>query len=314
MPSLAEGAWGSNPVLPTGPINRDNRYMRSPRSEAQRLASAQNGRRGSGPRTAEGRARAAQNSTSHGIRSDELTVLPHERSDEVVQHVERVLADLGVQNYTEIMVGKRVALRLMQQRRLEDIEARRLRAEVDERLDATDEMKLVRLIEGTATALGTMISVMSSSFPAERDALDQLLVPINSVIGMLDKIEDTGAKVFVGRAALADAVGRLREESPVQTDVGAYRKVVEVAGVALTGVQDLVAGATGAEAKRVEIAGQMPLPDDHDAKLRRRYAADLDRRIAADMRLLAALREQRAATAASGSLGEPAQVQVRLVR
>lgn len=285
------------------------------RSPAQRLASAANGRRSPGPRTPEGRARAAQNPTSHGIRSDELTVLPHERPEEVVQHVERVLADLGVQGYTEVLVGKRVALRLMQQRRLEDIEARRLRTEVDERLDATDEMKAVRLIEGTATALWTMTSVMSGCFPAERDALDQLLVPITSVIGMLDKIEDQDPKVFVGRTALADAVGRLREESPAKTDVDAYRKVVEVAGVALDGVQQLVAGAKArADAKRVEIAGQMPIPDDRDAKLRRRYAADLDRRIAADMRLLSALREQRGATAASGSLGQPAQVQIRLVR
>lgn len=289
---------------------------RSPsRSTAQAEASRSNGSQGRGPVTPVGRARSAQNPLDHGLRSEELTVLPHERPEEVVEHIERVLADLGVEGYTETMIGKRVALRLLQQRRLEDIEARHLQAEVDRRLDDTDEMKAVRLIEGTCAALQTMATVMSSSFPTGREALDQLLVPVSAVSAMLEQVEATGAKVFVGGAALKAALSRLRQESPLETDAAAYAVVLEKALVALGAVEQLLPGTRAAvEARKVEVASQMPLPDDRDALLRRRYAADLDRRLAADMRLLAALREQREALSGSGSLGQPPQVQVRLVR
>ena len=285
------------------------------RSPAQASAARTNGSHSSGPRTPEGRARAAQNAVHHGLRSGELTVLPHERPEEVVAHVERVLSDLGVQGYTETLIGERVALRLLQQRRLDDIEARRLQAEVDRRLDRSEEMKVLSLFEGTAAALGTMTSVMSTRFPSEREALDQLLVPVESVVLMLEKIEDTGPKVFVGCAALATGLERLRHASRVQTDAATYASVLDQAAVSLAAVEQLVVSAKATvEAKRARIAEEMPLPGDPDAALRRRYAADLDRHLAADMRLLAALREQRAASAASGSLGQPAQVQVRLVR
>lgn len=118
-----------------------------------------------------------------------------------------MLADLGVMGYTETMIGKRVALRLLQQRRLEDIEARCLKAEVDHRLDDTEEMKVLHLIQGTTTALTTMASVMSTTFPVEREALDQILVPISAVVDMLEKIEDAGPRVFVGREVLAQKLG-----------------------------------------------------------------------------------------------------------
>ncbi len=288
---------------------------RSARSPAQADAARANGSKGRGPATPDGRARSAQNPLDHGLRSEELTVLPHERPEEVLQHVERVLGDLGVVGYTETLVGKRVALRLLQQRRLEEIEAHRLRAEVDRRLDDTDEMNAVRLIEGTITALQTMATVMSSSFPDGREALDRLLVPVSAVSAMLEQVEASGTKVFVGCAALTAALGRLRQGSPVETDAAAYAVVVERALVALGAVERLLPGArAAAEARRVEVASQMPLPDDRDTLLRRRYAADLDRRLATDMRLLAALREQREAQSGSGSLGQPPQVQVRLVR
>ncbi len=242
-------------------------------------------------------------------------MLPHERPEEVVEHVERVLADLRVESYTEVTIGKRIALRLLQQRRLEQIEARRLKAEVDLRLDDTDEGKSLVLAERTLLALQTLTSVMTRSFSTDRQALNELLEPISTVVEMVAQVEATGPRVFVGHASLKIAVDRLRETTPSETEPEAYTGVIGAAQTALAGVETVLPGARAVvEMKRIEIAGQMPLPDDRDAKLRRRYAGDLERRLAADMRLLAALREQRVAAGASGSLGQAPEVHVRLVR
>jgi len=50
-------------------------------TDAQILANRENARLSTGPRTPEGKARAARNSRSHGLTAETLSIAPHERED-----------------------------------------------------------------------------------------------------------------------------------------------------------------------------------------------------------------------------------------
>lgn len=215
------------------------------------------------------------------------------------------MADLGAETSTELLVGKSIALKLLQKRRIEEIEERRLRAEVDLRLEATAEMQTLRLFESTLSALSTMADVMASSFPEDRDALDRLLVPVATVQDMLAHVEAAGTKTFVGLTALAEAVKKLKTNSPLKTDAAAYGQVIEKTRASAASLSELLPGARAAtETTKIAITSDMPLPDDRESALRNRYMKDIERRLSADLSLLERLQARRGQLEVPGSLGQ----------
>lgn len=276
------------------------------RTPAQAAASRRNGSLGRGPRTPAGSVRSAQNAAVHGMRAGRLAALPHEDPQEVERHRQLWRAELGVETPGEIEVGDSIALIRLKLKRIEEVEQRRLNSEILIRLDDAPEMKSLKMIEGTLTALSTMLNVMTFTFPSDRDALDALLSPVDATLGMLGKVEEGSPAVVPGHKELVEAVGRLRENSWAEIDVAAYATVVEAARAAAVGVEGLIPGARQAvEAAKECIALTVPLPGDQDVARRVRYKRDCERQLEAEMRFLALLRDRRAQIACSGSFGPP---------
>ena len=65
------------------------------------------------------------------------------------------------------------------------------------------------------------------------------------------------------------------------------------------------------EVAKEKISTELPIPDDRDVTLRRRYAREIARRIQADVLLLGHLQDlRRAREATSGSFRQPVTVQM----
>jgi hypothetical protein len=285
------------------------------RSEAQREAARANGSRSRGPRSPDGRSRSSRNSLKHGFTATGSNVLDLDDGAEVREYVQAWLADLGVVGHAEIEIGTSIAVKRRRLGNLEAVEERRHQAEVLHRLDEHPAMQALKLCEDTVTALDVMVDVMGSAVPAERDDLDSLLSPVDTVLEMLERVEDLDPKTFVGVRALADAVDALKILSPLQTDPTAYAAVVEKAQTSVAAVRALLPELRAAvDVIKERISADLPVPDDKDVYLRRRYAREIARRIEADLRVLRQLQDLRhARAAASGSFGQPNQDQVRAV-
>jgi hypothetical protein len=254
------------------------------------------------------------NSLVHGIRGEELAVLPHENSAEVLAYIEMWMNDLHLEGPVEVQVGKSIAFKSWQKKRIETVEARRQQAEVLHRLEDTPAMNNLHLFEGAILALKTMVAVMGSSIPEDRESLDKLLTPVSGVLEMMEKVESTAANVFVGLSALTDAIDKLKTCSHVTTDVLAYTVVIEKTQSAVGAVEALLPEAQRAvEEAKLKVTSDMPMAADRDAMLRHRYWKELGRRIESELRVLGQLRERRTQLAASGSLGQAAHVEVRVV-
>jgi hypothetical protein len=240
------------------------------------------------------------------MRAGRLAALPREDPLEVERHRQLWRAELGVETPGEIEVGDSIALLRLKLKRIAEVEQRRLAAEVLARLDDTSEMKFMMMIESTLTALSAMVNVMKSAIPSDRHALDGLLAPVVATLEMLGKVEDASPAVVPGHQELADAVGRLREDSWTEIDSTTYASVIEAGRAATVGVEGLIPQAYQAvEAARERIAQDLPLPGDPDVARRVRYKRDCERQLEAEMRFLALLRDGQAQVAGLGSFGPP---------
>jgi len=257
---------------------------------------------GRGPVTAAGSDRSSQSAAVHGMRSGRLAALPHEDPQEVEHQRQMWRTELDAESPAEVEVADSIALLRWKLRRIDEVEHRRLAAEVLARLDDAPEMKSLKMIEGTLTALSTMVNVMTSAIPSDRNALDALLAPVDATVETLAKVEDASPAVFAGQKELVDAVGRLRENSWAEIDPTTYASVIAAA----LGVEKLIPPARQAvDAARERIAVDLPLPGDPDVARRTRYKRDCERQLEAEMRFLALLRARQAQMATSGSFGPP---------
>lgn len=256
--------------------------------------------------TPAGAARSSLNAAVHGMRAGRLAALPHEDPQEVERHRKLWREELGVETPGEIEVGDSIALLRLRLKRIAEVEQRRMASEILVRLDETSEMKFMTMIESTLTALSTMVSVMKSAIPSDRQELDALLAPVDATLEMMVRVEDESPAVVAGHKDLVDAVDRLRENSWTEIDVAAYASVMDAARAATVGVEGLIPQARQAvEAAKERIAVDLPLPGDADAVRRVRYRRDAERALKSEMEFLLSLRSRRDQLAGSGSFGLP---------
>ena len=81
-----------------------------PVSSARAAASRKNGAKSRGPKTPEGKARAAQNALKHGLRVQKYVVLPEEDADEFAGLEAAMIAELAPVGALQVVLARRVAV------------------------------------------------------------------------------------------------------------------------------------------------------------------------------------------------------------
>ena len=92
-------------------------------SNARAEASRKNGARSRGPRTPEGKARAAQNALKHGMRAQKYLVLPDEDAAEFEGLEAALVAELAPVGALQTVLARRVAVAAWRLARADRIEA-----------------------------------------------------------------------------------------------------------------------------------------------------------------------------------------------
>ena len=81
-----------------------------PVSHARAEASRRNGAQSRGPKTAEGKARSAQNALKHGLRAEKHVVLPEEDADEFAALEAAMVEELAPVGALQTVLARRVAV------------------------------------------------------------------------------------------------------------------------------------------------------------------------------------------------------------
>ena len=95
----------------------------APKSNARAEASRRNGARSRGPKTAEGKARSAQNALKHGMRAEKHVVLPDEDAGEFEALEAAILAELAPVGALQTVLARRVAVAAWRLERADRMEA-----------------------------------------------------------------------------------------------------------------------------------------------------------------------------------------------
>jgi hypothetical protein len=93
-------------------------------SNARAEASCRNGARSRGPRTTEGKARAAQNALKHGMRALKYLVLPDESALEFAALEATLVEELAPVGALQTMLARRVAVAVWRLERADRLEAK----------------------------------------------------------------------------------------------------------------------------------------------------------------------------------------------
>ena len=113
--------------FPTSPAT-PNPTEQAPRaavsvSSARAEASRRNGAKPRGPKTLEGKARAAQNALKHGMRAQKHVVLPQENGAEFAALEAALLAELAPMGALQVVLARRVAVAAWRLARADRLEA-----------------------------------------------------------------------------------------------------------------------------------------------------------------------------------------------
>jgi hypothetical protein len=92
-------------------------------SSARARASRKNGTKSRGPKTAEGKARSAQNALKHGMRAQKYVVLPQEDAAAFEVLEAAILAELAPQGALQTLLARRVAVAAWRLERADRLEA-----------------------------------------------------------------------------------------------------------------------------------------------------------------------------------------------
>jgi hypothetical protein len=82
----------------------------TPVSNARAVASRKNGAKSRGPKSPEGKARAAQNALKHGMRAQKYVVLPQEDAAAFAALETTILAELAPVGVLQTLLARRVAV------------------------------------------------------------------------------------------------------------------------------------------------------------------------------------------------------------
>ena len=116
-------------------------------SNARAAASRRNGAKSRGPKTAEGKARAAQNALKHGMRAQKYVLLPQEDAAEFAALETTIVAELAPEGVLQTLLARRVAVAAWRLERADRMEAEVLEFRSYE--DANAGLALIR--DGNAT-------------------------------------------------------------------------------------------------------------------------------------------------------------------
>ena len=94
-----------------------------PVSNARAAASRKNGARSRGPKTPEGKARAAQNALKHGMRAQKYVLLPQEDAAAFAALETTILAELAPEGVLQTLLARRVAIAVWRLERADRMEA-----------------------------------------------------------------------------------------------------------------------------------------------------------------------------------------------
>jgi hypothetical protein len=92
-------------------------------SNARAEASRKNGAKSRGPKTAEGKARSAQNALKHGMRAQKYVVLPQEDAGEFEALETAILAELAPVGPLQRLFARRIAVAAWRLERADRLEA-----------------------------------------------------------------------------------------------------------------------------------------------------------------------------------------------
>ena len=119
----------------------------APVSNARAEASRKNGAKSRGPKSPEGKARAAQNALKHGMRAQKYVVLPQEDAAAFAALETAILAELAPEGVLQTLLARRVAVAAWRLARADRMEAEVLEFRSYE--DANPGLALIR--DGNAT-------------------------------------------------------------------------------------------------------------------------------------------------------------------
>ena len=94
-----------------------------PVGNARAAASRRNGAKSRGPRTPEGKARAAQNALKHGMRAQKYVVLPQEDAAAFAALETAIVAELAPEGVLQTLLARRVAVAAWRLERADRMEA-----------------------------------------------------------------------------------------------------------------------------------------------------------------------------------------------
>ncbi len=99
------------------------RRAATPVRDARAEASRKNGAKSRGPKTPEGKARAAQNALKHGMRAQKYVLLPQEDAAEFAALESAIVAELAPEGVLQTLLARRVAITAWRLARADRMEA-----------------------------------------------------------------------------------------------------------------------------------------------------------------------------------------------
>jgi hypothetical protein len=268
-----------------------------------------------GPATPLGKVKVSSNGVVHGLRSERI-VLAHEDPAAYVEHVQTWIGTLAPADEAELEIAISIADLRWRLRRMDAVEMNRQRAEVLTQVEETPEYGFLGMVENVATATRVMADTIVTVSPPNGDALQGLLGAVRQVIEMVQAVESERVGTHLGSAALIEAVSFLAIlSSRGELDPASLDDLRKAARASAEATERLLIEAREAlEKVKEKLAATVPLPDGRQQALLTRYRKDVERRLAAEIAFLTAVRERKIqAQATSGSLGQPIPVSIRLV-
>ena len=186
-------------------------------SSARAAASRKNGAKSRGPRTAEGKARSAQNALKHGLRAEKYVVLPDEDRNEFAALEAALEGELAPEGALQRLLARRIALAAWRLDRAERLEVELF----EERRCREGGLGLALIRDGNGTRSFEILLRYRGAAQAE----------LWRALRMLKALQAEPAATSTGRAARPAAVLMLQPKA-ARTDAATPRAPTRGAGEA----------------------------------------------------------------------------------